>query len=137
MFDVDNEWDDRHPIYRQLRDFLVTTILDGSQPEGDALPSVRNLAAEFRVSPLTALKSYQLLVSEGLVESRRGRGMFVIPGARQLALATERERFLQEEWPRVLDTVLSLGLNPEELLKRAPQEPESQTTQPPSSDKQR
>ena len=137
MFDVDNEWDDRHPIYRQLRDFLVTTILDGSQPEGDALPSVRNLAAEFRVSPLTALKSYQLLVSEGLVESRRGRGMFVIPGARQLALATERERFLQEEWPRVLDTVLSLGLNPETLLKRAPREPASEAPKATSSGKQR
>ena len=137
MIDVDNEWDDRHPIYRQLRDFLVTTILDGSQPEGDALPSVRNLAAEFRVSPLTALKSYQLLVSEGLVESRRGCGMFVLPGARLRARAVERERFLQEEWPRVLDTVLSLGLNPEELLKRAPQEPGQEAPEPPSSDKQR
>src|ERR1035438_288226 len=124
MIDVDNEWDDRHPIYRQLRDFLVTTILDGSKPEGGVLPSVRNLAADFRVSPLTALKSYQLLVSEGLVESRRGRGMFVIPGARLRARAVERERFLQEEWPRVLDMIGRLGLNPEDLLKRAPQESE-------------
>ena len=137
MIDVDNEWDDRHPIYRQLRDFLVTTILDGSQPEGEVLPSVRNLAADFRVSPLTALKSYQLLVSEGLVESRRGRGMFVVPGARNRARAVERERFLQEEWPRVLDTVLTLGLNPEDLLKRAPRDPESEATEPRSSDKQR
>jgi GntR family transcriptional regulator len=134
MIDLDNEWDDTHPIYRQLRDFLVTTILDGNQPEGDALPSVRNLAAEFRVSPLTALKSYQLLVSEGLVESRRGRGMFVLPGARNRARAVERERFLQEEWPRVLDTLLRLGLNPEELLKRAPRESESEATEPQSSD---
>jgi GntR family transcriptional regulator len=137
MIDVDNEWDDRHPIYRQLRDFLVTTILDGSQPEGDVLPSVRNLAADFRVSPLTALKSYQLLVSEGLVESRRGRGMFVIPGARNRARAVERERFLQEEWPRVLDTLLRLGLNPEDLLQRAPREPASEPTEPRSSDEER
>src|SRR5664279_1808969 len=137
MIDVDNEWDDRHPIYRQLRDFLVTTILDGSQPEGDVLPSVRNLAADFRVSPLTALKSYQLLVSEGLVESRRGLGMFVVPGARNRARAVERERFLQEEWPRVFDTVLTLGLNPEDLLKRAPREPGQEATEPPSSGGQR
>jgi len=118
---IDSEWDDNQPIYRQIRNFIVTTIMDGSLPEGDALPSVRRLAAEFRVSPLTVLKSYQQLVSEGLVESRRGRGMFVIPGARQLSLAAERERFLQEEWPRVFDTIERLGLNPEDLLKRAPQ----------------
>ena len=137
MFDLDNDWEDRHPIYRQLRDFLVTTILDGSQPEGDVLPSVRNLAADFRVSPLTALKSYQLLVSEGLVESRRGRGMFVVTGARNRARAVERERFLQEEWPRVFDLIHNLGLNPEELLQVAPREPESAPTQPPSSDEKR
>ena len=131
---IDSEWGDEQPIYRQLRNFVVTTILDGSLPEGDALPSVRRLAAEFRVSPLTVLKSYQQLVSEGLVESRRGRGMFVIPGARQLSLAAERERFLQEEWPRVLDTLLRLGLNPEALLKRAPRDPESEATEPQSSD---
>ena len=137
MIDLENEWDDRHPIYRQLRDFLVTTILDGSQPEGDVLPSVRNLAADFRVSPLTALKSYQLLVSEGLVESRRGLGMFVVPGARNRARAVERERFLQEEWPRVFDLIRNLGLNPEELLQVAPREPESEAPKPPSSDEKR
>jgi GntR family transcriptional regulator len=134
---IDSDWDDNQPIYRQIRDFIVTTIMDGSLPEGEALASVRRLAAEFRVSPLTVLKSYQQLVSEGLVESRRGRGMFVIPGARQLSLAAERERFLQEEWPRVLDTLLRLGLNPEALLKRAPRDPESEATEPRSSDKQR
>ncbi|HEY4933851.1 MAG TPA: GntR family transcriptional regulator [Terriglobales bacterium] len=133
---IDSDWDDNQPIYRQIRDFIVTTIMDGSLPEGEALASVRRLAAEFRVSPLTVLKSYQQLVSEGLVESRRGRGMFVIPGARQLALAAERERFLQEEWPRLLDTIERLGLNPEELLNRAPREP-SDSTEPRSSDKQR
>ena len=133
---IDSDWDDNQPIYRQIRDFIVTTIMDGSLPEGEALASVRRLAAEFRVSPLTVLKSYQQLVSEGLVESRRGRGMFVVPGARNRARAVERERFLQEEWPRVLDTLLSRGLNPEALLKRAPREP-SDSTEPRSSDKQR
>jgi GntR family transcriptional regulator len=121
----DSEWGDEQPIYRQLRDFVVITILEGNQPEGQPLPSVRSLAAEFRVSPLTALKSYQLLVSEGLVESRRGQGMFVLPGARKLARAAERERFLLEEWPRVLDMIGRLGLNPEDLLKGAPQKSES------------
>lgn len=114
---IDSAWDDNQPIYRQIRDFVVTTIMDGSLPEGEALASVRRQAAEFRVSPLTVLKSYQQLVNEGLVESRRGLGMFVIPGARQLALAAERERFLQEEWPRVFDTLRRLGLSLEELLK--------------------
>src|SRR5664279_3886148 len=130
LMNIDSEWDDNQPIYRQLRDFVVTTILDGSLPECEALPSVRRLAAEFRVSPLTVLKSYQQLVSEGLVESRRGRGMFVIPGARQLSLAAERERFLQEEWPRVFDTIERLGLNPEDLLKRAPQKSGSEAKKP-------
>ena len=122
LMELGTEWNDSQPIYRQLRDFIVTMILDGSLPEGGALPSVRRLAAEFRVNPLTVLKSYQLLVAEGLVESRRGRGMFVLPGARQILLKTERKRFLDEEWPRIVDTLHRLGLNPEELLKGAPRE---------------
>src|SRR5271165_2124470 len=134
---IDSEWDDNQPIYRQLRDFIVTMILDGSLPEGEALPSVRHIAAKFGMSPLTALKSYQQLVGEELVESRRGRGMFVIPGARKLALAAERERFLQEEWPRVFDTLQRLGLSAEELLKGARRESGPQAAKPRSSDKQR
>jgi len=118
LMDLGTEWNDSQPIYRQLRDFVVTMILDGSLPEGDALPSVRRLAAEFRVNPLTVLKSYQQLVGEGLIESRRGRGMFVNPGARDRLLASERERFLSEEWPRVLDTLHRLGLSAEELLPK-------------------
>jgi DNA-binding transcriptional regulator YhcF (GntR family) len=114
--DLGTEWNDSQPIYRQLRDFVVTMILDGSLPEGDVLPSVRHVAAEFRVNPLTVLKSYHELVAEGLIESRRGRGMFVNPGARDLLLASERERFLNEEWPRVVDTLHRLGLSAEELL---------------------
>ena len=135
--DIDTEWNDSQPIYRQLRDFLVTMILDGNLPEGDVLPSVRHLAAEFRVNPLTVLKSYQQLVGEGLVESRRGRGMFVNPGARNLLLASEREKFLAEEWPRVFDTLQRLGLSAEQLLKGARRESGSEATEPRSSDEQR
>ena len=134
---INSDWDDNQPIYRQLRDFIVTMILDGSLPEGGALPSVRHTAAKFGMSPLTALKSYQQLVGEGLIESRRGLGMFVVPGARLRAQAVERERFLQEEWPRVFDLIHNLGLNPEELLQVAPREPESEAPKPPSSDEKR
>ncbi len=112
------DWDDGTPIYRQLRDIVVTMILDGELSEGNALPSVRHVAAQFEVNPLTVLKSYQQMVGEGLIESRRGRGMFVLPGARQRLLASERDRFLNEEWPRVYDTLLRLGLSAEELLPK-------------------
>jgi GntR family transcriptional regulator len=133
---INSDWDDNQPIYRQLRDFIVTMILDGSLPEGGALPSVRHTAAKFGMSPLTALKSYQQLVGEGLIESRRGLGMFVLPGARKLSRAAERERFLQEEWPRVLDMIGRLGLNPEDLLKGAPQKSEPEAIKPQSSPKE-
>jgi GntR family transcriptional regulator len=114
---MDREWNDSQPIYRQLRDRVVAMILDGVLKEGDPLPSVRNVAAEYRVNPLTVLKGYQQLVDEQLVESRRGRGMFVNAGARKLLLRGERQKFLTEEWPRVHATIQRLGLTPEELLK--------------------
>jgi len=98
---MDHEWNDSQPIYRQLRDRVVAMILDGVLKEGDPLPSVRNVAAEYRVNPLTVLKGYQQLVDEQLVESKRGRGMFINVGARHLLLQGERQRFLAEEWPRV------------------------------------
>ena len=113
---MDGEWNDSQPIYRQLRDLIVAMILDGALKEGDSLPTVRNVAADFRVNHLTVLKGYQQLVDDGLVESRRGRGMFVNPGARSLLLKAEREKFLAEEWPRVRDTIQRLGLNAAELL---------------------
>ena len=113
---MDREWSDRQPIYRQLRDRVVAMILDGVLKEGDPLPSVRNVAAEYRVNPLTVLKGYQQLVDEELVESRRGLGMFVKAGARNLLLRKERQKFLREEWPRVQATIERLGLKPEELL---------------------
>jgi GntR family transcriptional regulator len=114
---MDREWNDARPIYRQLRDRVVAMILEGVLAEGDPLPSVRTVAAEYRVNPLTVLKSYQQLVDEGLVESRRGRGMFVNPGARQLLLEGERRRFLEEEWPGIRATIRRLGLDAGELLE--------------------
>ena len=111
-----HEWNDSQPIYRQLRDRVVAMILDGDLKEGDPLPSVRNVSSEHRVNPLTVLKGYQQLVDEGLVEARRGLGMFVKDGAAKLLLQGERERFLNEEWPRVRETIDRLGLSPEELF---------------------
>jgi GntR family transcriptional regulator len=116
---MDGEWNDGQPIYRQLRDRVVALILDGVLKEGDPLPSVRNVAAEHRVNPLTVLKGYQQLVDEKLVETRRGLGMFVRPGAPRLLLEGERQRFLTEQWPRIHATIQRLGLTPEELLEAA------------------
>jgi GntR family transcriptional regulator len=116
---MDREWNDNQPIYRQLRDRVVAMILDGVLKEGDPLPSVRNVAAEYRVNPLTVLKGYQQLVDEGLVESRRGLGMFINAGARNLLLQGERQKFLGEEWPRINATIQRLGLKAEELLNGA------------------
>src|SRR5215207_9596531 len=98
---MEREWNDTEPIYRQLHDRVVAMILDEVLKEGDSLPSVRNVAAEYRVNPLTVLKGYQQLVDEGVVESRRGRGMFVNAGARGLLLKGERQKFLENEWPRI------------------------------------
>jgi GntR family transcriptional regulator len=113
---MDRVWNDNQPIYRQLRDRVVAMILDGVLKEGDPLPSVRTVAAEFRVNPLTVLKGYQQLVDEQLVESKRGRGMFVNEGARSLLLQGERQRFLADEWPRVSATIERLGLTADDLL---------------------
>jgi GntR family transcriptional regulator len=113
---MDREWNDSQPIYRQLRDRVVAMILDGVLKEGDPLPSVRSVAAEYRVNPLTVLKGYQQLVDEELVESRRGLGMFINTGARKILLKGERQKFLSEEWPRVHASIQRLGLTAEELL---------------------
>ena len=111
---MNREWNDSQPIYRQLRDRVVHMILDGVLKEGDPLPSVRNVAAEYRVNPLTVLKAYQELVDE-----RRGLGMFVKSGARDLLVKGERQKFLNEHWPRVHATIRRLGLDPKELLEAA------------------
>jgi GntR family transcriptional regulator len=110
------DWNDGQPIYRQIRDRVVVMILDGSLAEGQPLPSVRTVAAESRINHLTVLKAYQNLVDEGIVESRRGLGMFVNSGARATLTHTERERFLNEEWPRIRATIERLDIAPEALL---------------------
>ena len=113
---MDPKWNEDLPIYRQLRDRVVAMILEGALNDGDALPSVRNVAAEYRLNPLTVLKGYQELVDEGLVEKKRGRGMFVTAGARKQLLKDERQRFLEKEWPQVVVTIERLGLDASELL---------------------
>ena len=113
---MDPKWSDDLPIYRQLRDRVVAMILEGVLGDGDALPSVRNVAAEYRLNPLTVLKGYQELVDEGLVEKKRGRGMFVTDGARQRLIKDERQRFIEDEWPKVLAQIERLGLDAAELL---------------------
>ena len=117
------EWNDAQPIYRQIRDRVVAMILDGVFKPGEALPSVRNVASESRVNPLTVLKAYQHLVDEKLVETRRGLGMFVNEGARDLLLRAERDRFLDEEWPKIHATIRRLGLSADELLRAEPTAP--------------
>lgn len=114
---MDPKWNEDLPIYRQLRDRVVAMILEGVLGDGDALPSVRNVAAEYRLNPLTVLKGYQELVDEGLVEKKRGRGMFVTEGSRDQLLKDERARFLEKEWPLVRATIRRLGLAPADLLK--------------------
>jgi GntR family transcriptional regulator len=120
---MEREWNDSQPIYRQLRDRVVAMILDGVLKEGDPLPSVRTVAAEYLVNPLTVLKGYQQLVDEKLVESRRGLGMFINTGARNLLLQGERQKFLAEEWPRVSANIQRLGLTAEELLEATKSKP--------------
>jgi GntR family transcriptional regulator len=117
---MDRDFNDSQPIYRQLRDRVVAMILDGVLNEGDPLPSVRNVAAEYRVNPLTVLKGYQQLVDEQLVEKKRGRGMFINSGARNLLLQGERQKFLAEDWPKIRATIQRLGLEPAELLSSEP-----------------
>jgi GntR family transcriptional regulator len=123
---MERDWNDSQPIYRQLRDRVVAMILDGVLNEGDPLPSVRNVAQEYRVNPLTVLKGYQQLVDEQLVESRRGRGMFINTGARKLLLQGERQKFLSEEWPKIVATIQRLGFDPSELLNAAPMTDQSE-----------
>ena len=116
MTQGDATWDDSQPIYRQLRDRVVAMMLEGVLKEGEAIPSVRQVATEYRLNPLTVLKAYQQLSDEGLVEKRRGMGMYVAPGASAALLKDERARFLNVEWPRIQATIQRLGLSAETLL---------------------
>lgn len=116
---MDPNWNDNQPIYRQLRDRVVTMILEGAIKDGDALPSVRNVAAEYKLNPLTVLKGYQELVDEDLVEKKRGRGMYVKAGAQKALMSDERKRFLEVEWPEISQTIARLGLDTADLLAQS------------------
>jgi len=128
---MDPKWNEDQPIYRQLRDRVVAMILEGVLGDGDALPSVRNVAAEYRLNPLTVLKGYQELVDEGLVEKKRGRGMFVTDGAQKQLLKDERQRFLEKEWPLIEATISRLGLEAADLLQAMDK---NKTTEPGGDD---
>src|SRR5215475_3303350 len=110
-------WNDNAPIYRQLRDRVVAMILDGVLKQGDALPSVRQVAADFQLNPITVSKAYQELVDEQLVEKRRGLGMYVTEGARDALMRSERDRFLSEEWPQLYARLQRLGLSLKDLME--------------------
>lgn len=116
---MDPNWNDNQPIYRQLRDKVVAMILEGALKDGDSLPSVRSVAADYQLNPLTVMKGYQELVDENLVEKRRGLGMFVREGACDTLMLNERDRFVQEEWPKIVQVIQRLGLDPKALLKAA------------------
>jgi len=116
---MSTHWNDSQPIYWQLKERTIAMILDGTLGEGEALPSVRTVASEFQLNPITVSKSYQALVDEGLVEKRRGLGMFVCTGAHKKLVASERDKFLNEEWPAMLKRISQLGLEINQLLKEA------------------
>ena len=113
-------WNDSAPIYRQLKDRVVAMMLDGLLKPGDALPSVRQIAAEYQLNPITVSRAYQELADESLVEKRRGLGMYVTEDARDKLLSSERDRFLRDEWPLVMERIRRLGLSFEELLRASP-----------------
>ena len=129
---LDSQWDSSAPIYRQLRNRVVAMILEGVLKEGDPLPSVRHVAAEFRLNPITVLKGYELLVGEQLVEKRRGRGMYVTAGASRALLNEERRRFLENDWPRIRAAIQRLGLSAAELLQANPEVPAPPASGPPT-----
>ena len=110
-------WNDNTPIYRQLKERVIGMILDGALKSGDPLPSVRQIAAEYQINPITVSRAYQELVDDNFVEKRRGIGMFITEGASEQLLASERERFIREEWPAMLERIRRLGLDAAQLLR--------------------
>lgn len=114
------KWNDQTPIFRQLKEKVVELIMDGEVKEGEAVPSVRQVAADYQINPLTVSKAYQELVDENVLEKKRGLGMFVTDGAKEQLLDDEKRQFLHEEWPKILVRIERLGLNLEELASRAP-----------------
>jgi len=115
--DMTTQWNDSQPIYWQLKERTIAMILDGTLAEGVALPSVRTVASDFQLNPITVSKSYQALVDEGLVEKRRGLGMFVCDGAKKQLVESERQKFLTEEWPAMVNRIRQLGLDIDQLLR--------------------
>jgi GntR family transcriptional regulator len=116
-------WNEHTPIYRQLKEKVLEMMLDGDLKAGDALPSVRQVAADYQLNPITVSKAYQELVDDNLVEKRRGIGMYVTEGASEKLLASERERFVRDEWPAMVERIRRLGLNLDQLLREAPPPP--------------
>lgn len=114
-----DQWKSDQPIYLQLRDQIMSMIMDGNLKEGEALPSVRKVAVEYQINPITASKAYADLVENGLVEKRRGLGMFILEGARKNLIANEQEKFLNEEWPLIMERISRLGLGLKELLEQS------------------
>lgn len=112
-------WNDSEPIYRQLKERIVTMLLEGATKPGEQLPSVRQIAADFQLNPITVSRTYQELADEGLIEKKRGLGMYVTDGAPEKLLASERERFLKDEWPKTITRIKQLGLDPQQLLMKA------------------
>ena len=113
------QWKDDRPIYLQLKDQILTMIMDGALMEGEPLPSVRKVAVEYQINPITASKAYAELVDDGLVEKRRGLGMIILDGARKNLLAAEQKAFLEVEWPKIIEQISRLGLDANDLLKTA------------------
>ena len=111
-------WDADIPIYLQLYQQVIKRILDGAIAEGEALPSVRNVASEYQLNPVTISKAYQMLQDENIVEKERGKGLFVKTGVKALILDREREYFLQKDWPKILEQVERLQLSPQDLLAK-------------------
>lgn len=111
-------WNDSEPIYRQLKERIVTMLLEGAIKPGEQLPSVRQIAADFQLNPITVSRTYQELADEGLIEKKRGLGMYVADGTPEKLLASERERFLKDEWPKTITRMKRLGLDPQQLLSK-------------------
>lgn len=113
---MSEQWNKDTPIYLQLYQQVVSRILDGYIKEGEALPSVRNVAAQYQLNPITISKAYQMLQDEEIVEKQRGKGLFVKPGMQDLMLSREREAFLTKQWPSILSQINRLKLSANDLL---------------------
>jgi GntR family transcriptional regulator len=116
---VATQWKNDQPIYLQLKERIMAMIIDRILNEGEALPSVRKVAADYQINPITASKAYAELVDEGLVEKKRGLGMFILEGARKNLLTAEQKKFLEQEWPEIIKRISLLGLDAKQLIKNA------------------